>query len=86
MNSEYVGIAIVVNAAPVPPPGLRLALEQGVIALKITANSGETIVVEASDTPLNWTVIGAVTLTGNTGTFVDPVWKQYPKRLYRVRR
>ena len=80
------GVSVVISSAPVQPPSLRVALEQGVISLKITANPGETIVVEASDTPVNWTVIGAVTLTGNTGTFVDPGWKQYSKRLYRIRR
>ena len=85
-GQNELGVSVVISSAPVQPPSLRLALEQGVIVLKITANPGETIVVEASDTLVNWTVIGAVTLTGNTGTFVDPAWKQYSKRLYRVRR
>jgi hypothetical protein len=85
-GENALGISVVVNSGPVQPPGLALALEQGVIALKITANAGETIIVEASDIPTQWAVIGAVTLTGNTGTFVDPAWRQYPRRLYRVRK
>jgi hypothetical protein len=85
-GENVLGVSVVINSTPVQPPGLRLALEQGVIALKITANPGETIIVEASDPPHQWEVIGAVTLTGNTGTFVDSAWKQYPKRLYRVRK
>jgi hypothetical protein len=54
--------------------------------LKISASPGETIIIEASDNPSDWAMIGAVTLTGTLGTFVDPAWKQFPKRLYRVRK
>jgi len=80
------GVSVVINSAPIQPPGLRMAVEQGVIALKISANPGETITIEASDHPSDWAVIGAVTLTGTLGTFVDPAGKQFPMRLYRVRK
>ena len=85
-GENALGMSTTINGDPVQPPTLRLALEQGVIALKITGNPGETIIVEASDNARDWVVIGAVTLTGTSGTFVDPAWKQYLKRLYRVRK
>jgi hypothetical protein len=85
-GENSLGVSIVITRASVQPPGLRLALEQGIIALKLTGNPGETIVVEASDNPRDWMVIGALTLTGTAGTFVDPAQQQYPRRLYRVRK
>jgi hypothetical protein len=80
------GISVAINPALAQPPGLRLALEEGKIILKISANPGETIFIEASDNSIQWEEIGNLTLTGNQGPFVDEAWRQYPKRLYRVRK
>jgi hypothetical protein len=86
-GENALGIATIVTpAAPVPPPGLRVVRENGVVALKISGNPGDTCVVEASDTLPHWTVIGSHTLTASLGTFVDPAQLQYPKRFYRIRK
>ncbi len=85
-GENALGVSVAITAAAALPPGLKLVFEQGAIALKITANPGETITVEASDTPLTWTAIGTVPMRGTSGTFVDPAWRQYPQRLYRVRK
>jgi hypothetical protein len=86
-GENTLGISTIVTpAAPVPPPGLRVVSENGLVALKITGNPGDTCVVEASDRLPNWTVIGAHTLTANVGTFVDPAQLHYPNRFYRLRK
>lgn len=85
-GENALGLSVTVSAASTQALGLRAVLEHGALALKLTANSGERITIEASDNPSNWVVIGSVTLTGTSGTFVDPAWRQYPRRLYRVRK
>jgi len=85
-GENQLGATVAVNPVQAPRPGVSVALEQGVIALKISGAPGETIIVEAADKPREWAVIGSVTLTGTLGTFFDPAWKQFPNRLYRVRK
>jgi hypothetical protein len=84
-QAAALGVSTTILPAAPLPPRLRAVLEQGVVALQITGNPGETYIIEASDFTPDWTAIGAKTLTDKVGVFVDPAQSQYPKRLYRIR-
>lgn len=49
----------------------------------ITGPDGLTVTIEASDDLVTWTIVGSVTLTGGTGTFVDSASGSHPHRYYR---
>jgi Domain of unknown function (DUF4832)/Domain of unknown function (DUF4874)/N-terminal glycosyl-hydrolase-114-associated domain len=85
-GENALGVSTTILTAPPKPPHLRAVLEQGVVALQITGNPGETYIIEASDVTPDWEAIGTQTLTDKVGVFVDPAQKQHPERLYRIRK
>ncbi len=53
----------------------------------IIGNSNLVVVVEACTNLANatWSVAGTTTLDGSTFHFIDPLWDNYPARIYRLR-
>jgi len=51
----------------------------------ITGSDNMIVMVEASTNLVNWTTLQFKILVGGKAYFSDPLWKNYPVRLYRLR-
>jgi hypothetical protein len=83
-GATYGGLPTVLLSSPLQIGSVGIETNQ--FAFTITGTNGQIVVVEACTNLLNatWQPIQTNTLTGTTTNFVDPQWKSYPNRFYRL--